>query len=99
MDDKIILRLYITPQNPHAKTAIKMLQRIKKRANIKLEIIDITRNPKLARKNRIIAIPTLDRIKPEPMMRLIGDLSDEKAFLKFLGVSNLERDANNPKGS
>lgn len=99
MNDKIILRLYITPQNPHAKTAIKTLQRIKKRANINLEIIDITKNPKLARKNRLIAIPTLDRIKPEPMMRLIGDLSDEKALLKFLEVSNLEGDANNPKGS
>lgn len=84
--NEIILRLYITPKNPHAEAAIKKLQKIKKRININIEIIDITKNPELARKNHIIAIPTLDRIKPKPKRRIIGDLSNEKALLKFLGV-------------
>ncbi len=100
LNDKIILRLYTTPQNPHAKAATETLQKIRKiGVKIDLEIIDITKNPKLARENHIIAIPTLDKIKPKPTRRIIGDLSDDKALLKFLGVSKLGRVPNNPKSS
>jgi len=47
--------------------------------------VDITEDPDLAREYHLIAIPTLERIKPEPRRRIIGDLSDEKALLKFIG--------------
>lgn len=85
MDDKIILRLYITRRNPYAGSAIKTLNRIKKIVDISFDIVDVSENPDLARENHLIAIPTLERIKPEPRMRIIGDLSDEKALLKFIG--------------
>lgn len=39
----------------------------------------------MARENHIIAIPTLERVKPEPRRRIIGDLSDEESLLKFIG--------------
>jgi len=83
--DEVILRLYVTRKNPYAKAAIQTLNQLQDRVNIKLEIVDVSENPDLARENHLIAIPTLERIKPEPRRRIIGDLSDAKALLKFIG--------------
>lgn len=83
--DEVILRLYVTRKNPYAKAAIQTLNQLHDRVNIKLEIVDVSENPDLARENHLIAIPTLERIKPEPRRRPIGDLSDTKALLKFIG--------------
>ncbi|KUK00366.1 MAG: circadian clock protein KaiB [Methanobacteriaceae archaeon] len=83
--DEVILRLYVTRQNFYSRAAIKTLNKLKKKVDISVEIVDITEDPDLARENHIIAIPTLERIKPEPRRRIIGDLSDEGALLKFIG--------------
>jgi len=51
-----------------------------------LEVIDLLINPKLARNDQIFAVPTLIRKTPEPVKRVIGDLSDEKRVLAHLAV-------------
>ena len=51
-----------------------------------LEIIDIYQNPELARREQIIALPTLIKKAPEPERRLVGDMSDTKKVLAGLGI-------------
>jgi circadian clock protein KaiB len=51
-----------------------------------LEVIDLLKNPQLARGDQILAIPTLVRKLPEPMKKLIGDLSNEERVLVGLDV-------------
>jgi circadian clock protein KaiB len=51
-----------------------------------LEIIDLMVNPHLAEESGIVAIPTLVKKSPEPMKRLIGDLSNKEKVLMHLGI-------------
>jgi circadian clock protein KaiB len=52
----------------------------------RIEIIDLLKNPQLAKGDQIIAIPTLIRKLPEPMIKLIGDLSDTEKVLVGLDL-------------
>jgi circadian clock protein KaiB len=51
-----------------------------------IEIIDLVRNPQLARKDQILAIPTLVRNLPQPIKKIIGDLSNTEKVLLGLDV-------------
>jgi circadian clock protein KaiB len=51
-----------------------------------IEIIDLVRNPQLARKDQILAIPTLVRSLPQPLKKIIGDLSNTEKVLLGLDV-------------
>jgi len=51
-----------------------------------IEIIDLVRNPQLARKDQILAIPTLVRNLPQPIKKIIGDLSNTEKVLLGLEV-------------
>jgi circadian clock protein KaiB len=51
-----------------------------------IEIIDLMRNPALAQRHQIVAIPTLIRQLPEPLKRIIGDLSDHEKVLVGLDI-------------
>lgn len=78
------LRLYVAGQTPKSLSAFANLQRLceehlKGRYNI--EVIDLVNNPKLAQGDQILAIPTLVRKIPEPMKKIIGDLSNTERFL------------------
>ena len=53
-----------------------------------VEVIDLKKNPKLAREHSIVAIPTLVRELPVPMRKLIGDLSDTHKVLVNLKISD-----------
>ena len=83
------LRLYIAGQT--AKS-IKALQNIKRYAeeNLKgkysIEIIDLLLNPQLAEGDQILAVPTLVRKVPEPIRKIIGDLSNEEKVLVGLNI-------------
>ena len=72
------LRLYIAGQTPKSITALTNLKKICEQhlANqYNIEIIDLVRHPELARKDQILAIPTLVRSLPPPLKKIIGDLS------------------------
>src|SRR5690242_10694795 len=86
------LRLYIAGQTPKSVTA---LQNITKYCNEHLagkytiEIIDLLKNPQLAEGDQIFAIPTLVRKVPEPIRKIIGDLSNEERVLVGLNIRPL----------
>ncbi len=77
--DKWILRLYVAGQTPRSLAAFANLKRLcdDHLANrYSIEVIDLVRQPQLAQGDHIVAIPTLVRRLPEPVRRVIGDLSD-----------------------
>ena len=83
------LRLYVAGQTPKSITALANLKKIceehlENRYNI--EIIDLVRNPHRARKDQILAIPTLVRNLPTPIKKIIGDLSNTEKVLIGLEV-------------
>lgn len=84
-----ILRLYIAGQTPKSVAALSNLNAIcesKLKGQYKIEIIDLARKPELARENQIFAIPTLVRQMPEPIRKIIGDLSDKQRVLLGLAL-------------
>ena len=83
------LRLYVAGQTPKSLTALANLKKICEEhlaGKYRIEIIDLLKNPQLAKGDQIIAIPTLIRKLPEPMMKLIGDLSDTEKVLVGLDL-------------
>jgi circadian clock protein KaiB len=78
------LRLYVAGQTPKSIAAFANLKRLCEThlaGRYKIEVIDLLENPQLARGDQIMAIPTLVRKLPEPMRKIIGDLSDSERVL------------------
>ena len=89
------LRLYIAGQTPKSLAAIENLKRIceeKLTGRYRIEVLDLMQNPKLARDHQIIAIPTLVKKLPDPVRKIIGDLSNREKTL--VGLQLLERSGN-----
>jgi circadian clock protein KaiB len=85
----IELRLYVAGQTPKSLAAISNLKKIcvehlKDRYHI--EVIDLVKNPALARDHQILAIPTLVRSLPVPIRKIIGDLSDTEKVVVGLDI-------------
>jgi len=83
------LRLYVAGQTPKSVAAIDNLNRICEEhlaGRYKIEVIDLLVNPKLAAGDQILAVPTLVRHLPEPIKKIIGDLSNEERVLVGLDV-------------
>jgi len=84
-----ILRLYVAGQTPNSLTAFSNLKKICEDhlgGCHKIEVVDLLENPQLARGGQIIAVPTLVRKLPEPMRKIIGDLSNEERVLVGLDL-------------
>jgi circadian clock protein KaiB len=78
------LRLYIAGQTPKSVAALANLRRIcdeHMSGRYEVEVIDLMESPHLAQKDQIVAIPTLVRQLPEPLKRIIGDLSNTQRVL------------------
>jgi circadian clock protein KaiB len=75
---KFVLKLYIAGSSPRSQQAIGNLRRIcaEELPGSELEVIDVLEQPHLAEGARILATPTLIKELPQPVRRLIGDLSD-----------------------
>jgi circadian clock protein KaiB len=87
------LRLYIAGHTQKSVTAFANLKRICEehlKGQYRLEVIDLLKNPQLARGDQILAVPTLVRKLPQPMKKIIGDLSNEERVLVGLDVRPLE---------
>ena len=78
------LRLYVAGQTPKSLIAFANLRRICEThlaGRYEIEVVDLLERPQLARGDQIVAIPTLVRKLPEPIMSVIGDLSDTERVL------------------
>jgi len=83
------LRLYVAGQTARSLAAFANLQRIcatHLEGQYCIEVIDLTKTPQLAAGDQIIAVPTLVRRLPEPIKKIIGDLSDEERVLVGLDI-------------
>ena len=82
--EKYVLRLFVSGSTAKSALAIENIKRICEQ-HLKnlydLEVIDIYQQPNLARDEQIVAVPTLIKLSPLPLRRLIGDLSNPKKVL------------------
>jgi circadian clock protein KaiB len=88
-----LLRLYVAGQTPRSITAFANLKRICEEhlaGRYQIEVIDLIQNPQLARGDQILAVPTLVRRLPEPVRKIIGDLSNSDRVLVGLDIRRLE---------
>jgi circadian clock protein KaiB len=78
------LRLYVAGQTPKSIAAFDNLKRICEEhlaGRYRIHVIDLMKDPKLARDDQILAIPTLVRKLPDPIRKIIGDLSNTERTL------------------
>lgn len=88
-EDRYELRLYVAGQTPRSLEAFSNLKRICEehlQGRYTIEVIDLLVNPRLARGDQIVAIPTLVRRLPEPLRKIIGTLSDTERVLVGLDL-------------
>jgi circadian clock protein KaiB len=87
--DGYSLRLYVAGQTPKSIAAIANLKKICEEhlpGRYEIEIIDLMKDPAQASRHQIVAIPTLIRQLPEPLKRIIGDLSNTEKVLVGLDI-------------
>ena len=83
------LRLYVAGQTPKSITALANLKKICEEhlvGRYQIEVIDLLEHPQLAAGDQILAVPTLVRRLPEPLKRIIGNLSDMERVLVGLDL-------------
>src|SRR5262245_26546218 len=88
-----VLRLYVTgmtPRSQEAFTSIKAICEEHLQGRYDLEVIDIYQHPTLTKDEQIIAAPTLVKKLPQPLRRLIGDLSDQQRVLLGLDLRSAD---------
>lgn len=88
-DEQWTLRLYVAGQSPKSAAAFDNLKRIceeRLRGRYRIEVIDLLKNPRLAKDDQILAIPTVVRRLPLPVRRIIGDLSNTERVLVGLDL-------------
>jgi circadian clock protein KaiB len=87
------LRLYVAGDSPKSRTALSNLRKLCEehlKDRYAIQVVDLAKEPALAKAHQIVAIPTLIRELPEPIKRVIGDLSNADKALVTLEV-RLER--------
>jgi circadian clock protein KaiB len=99
-----VLKLYVAGNTPNSIRALKTLNTILEqefKGVYALKVIDVLKNPQLAEEDKILATPTLAKILPPPVRKIIGDLSDREKVLIGLdllyeelreGDANLDRE-------
>ena len=86
----MVLRLYIADSAPNSAMAIANLAAICKEHfgdEFELEIIDVLEYPQRAFADGIIVTPSLTKVSPSPLARIVGNLSDTKSVLRALGIA------------
>ena len=92
-EERWVLKLYVGGETPRSLVAFENLTRIcKEKLNDRytIEVIDLLKNPQLAKEDQILAIPTVVRKLPPPLQRVIGDLSNTERVL--VGLNLLSKD-------
>ena len=88
-EDAYLLRLYVAGQTPKSILAFRNLKQICEEhlhGRYEIEVIDLIDNPQLAQGDQILAVPTLVRRLPEPIKKIIGDLSNTDRVLVGLDL-------------
>jgi circadian clock protein KaiB len=88
-EKKYELRLYIAGKTAKSVSALQNLEKYCEehlKGQYKIEVIDLLVQPQLAEGDQIFAIPTLVRKVPEPIRKIIGDLSNEEKVLVGLNI-------------
>jgi circadian clock protein KaiB len=88
---KVVLSLYIAGDTPKSRSAISNLKKICVEhldGRYRIKVIDLLKNPKLARDHQILALPTLVRQLPVPIRKIIGDLSNTERVLVGLDIES-----------
>lgn len=83
------LKLYVAGQTPKSLAAFANLKKICEEhleGRYTIEVVDLLENPKLAKGDQIVAIPTLVRNLPVPLRKIIGDLSNKERVLVGLNI-------------
>ncbi len=86
------LRLYVAGKSAKSQLAIANLQRICEEflnGRYQIEVIDLIEHPHIARKEQIIAVPTLIKKLPLPLKQIIGDLSNQEKVLHGLELRKI----------
>jgi circadian clock protein KaiB len=92
-NEKWALRLYTAGQSPKSLAALANLKRVCEEhlaGRYSIEVVDLMKNPRLAKDDQIVAIPTLVRKLPEPLRRIVGVLSDTERTLVGLQLKQRE---------
>jgi circadian clock protein KaiB len=79
-----VLKLYVAGNTPNSVRALNTLKNILEkefRGVYALKVIDVLKSPQLAEEDKILATPTLAKILPPPVRKIIGDLSDRERVL------------------
>jgi len=90
---RYVLRLFVsgmTTRSTAALATIKALCEHELHGRYELDVIDIYQHPELAVQEQIVAVPTLVRQLPEPLRRIIGDLSNQQRLLMGLDLRPLQ---------
>ncbi len=88
--DRYVLRLFVTGTTSRSQRAIANMRKICEETlagQYDLEIIDVYENPEATRDLQVVATPTLVKVLPEPLRRIIGDLSDREKVLAGLNLT------------
>ena len=88
-----VLKLYVAGNTPNSVRALKILKEILEqdfRGIYALKVIDVVQNPQLAEEDKIMATPTLAKVLPPPVRKIVGDLSDREKVL--IGLNLLDRE-------
>src|SRR6201987_2126439 len=88
-DKKWELRLYVAGKTEKSVTALANLRKYCEehlKGQYKIEVVDLMERPQLAEGDQILAVPTLVRKVPEPIRKIIGDLSDKEKVLVGLNI-------------
>jgi len=91
--DRWELKLYVAGQTPKSMTAFANLKKLCEEhleGKYRIEVIDLLKNPQLAKGDQIFAIPTLVRKLPQPLKKVIGDLSNTERVLVGLDLRPLK---------
>jgi circadian clock protein KaiB len=89
--EPVTLRLYIAGQTPKSISAFSNLKKACEEylpGKYKIKVIDLMKDPQLARGDQILAIPTLVRELPKPIRKIIGDLSNKEKLLIGLDIQH-----------
>ncbi|BAY25069.1 circadian clock protein KaiB [Calothrix sp. NIES-2100] len=90
-----VLKLYVAGNTPNSVRALKTLKDIldqEFQGVYALKVIDVLKSPQLAEEDKILATPTLSKILPPPVRKIIGDLSDRERVL--IGLDLLYEEMN-----
>ena len=90
-DRHFVLRLFVAGSTIRSARAIQTIRQICDtylKGRHDLQVLDLYQNPEAAGREQIVAVPTLIRVLPAPLRRIIGDLSDQQRVLASLDIES-----------